>query len=1177
MGPQQLSPEIGAAIFASSPDAIILLDRRGHLECNRAALEMFGIGSREEFLRLHPADISPPTQPDGTDSRVAADRWIVMAFEQGQARFEWSHRHRAAGRDFPAEVWLTAFEMGGRPVMQAVVRDISESKRTERALRESEAKHRILLEESSDPIFSFERDGTYRYVNRAFAAPFGKRPDEIIGRRIWDLFPPKEAEQRFAAVKHVFEHGEMTSLEVRVPRPAGDLFFLTTVKPVLDEQGKVSTVLCSSKDITERKLAEMALAASERRYRELYQHLRDGLAVVDESGTIIENNPAFREMLGYTDEEIRKLTYHQITPARWHAQEERILEQQVAVRGYSELYEKEYIRKDGTVFPVELRSYASGTRPAVRWAFVRDISERKQAEAALSESERQMAAIFNFLPDATLVIDEKGRVIAWNRAIEELTGVKAEAMLGKGDHEYALPFYGERRPILIDLVLEWKEGFEARYAQVGREGDVLTGETYVPHLRGGGVYLRARAAVLRNSRGKVVGAIEIIRDNTERQRAEEALREQEEAFRAVFDRSNDAIYIHDLQGKILDANRVGCERLGYRRGELSAKSAAEVVAPSQAAALPAQIGELMRQRHLVFESVHVCKDGLEVPVEVSSSLMDYRGVEAVLSICRDITERKRVEAVLLAAKEAAEAAARTKSDFLANMSHEIRTPLNGMVGMIGLALDGELGDEQRGYLELARSSADSLCTIINDILDLSKIEAHKLDLEAVDFELGKLLEKTLVVLGGEAQARGIEFVFDMDRGMRARYRGDPTRLGQVVSNLVKNAIKFTEKGHVLLKVEELGAGAGAPKLHFWVEDTGIGIPADKLAVIFDTFTQADTSTTRKYGGTGLGLAICKHLVKMMGGELWVESEPGRGTRFDFTVTVDLPETAEPEEVPETNLRGMRALVVDDNELNRHILGERLRSWEIAVQQATGGEECLEQIRRSAGTPAAFELILLDCLMPGMTGIEVLERLRGSGLEQVTIVMLTSVDQAADRRRCRELGVCEYLVKPVSPSTLLETIVRVVGRGRAGARPGREPTTERIVLPTMPDGFRVLIAEDNLVNSKLAVALLRKVGLTPETVENGREVLRRLERESYDLILMDIQMPLMDGVEATREIRRRERERGGRVPIVALTAHAMKGDMERFLEAGMDDHLTKPLNAAELYRVVGRYALKQSEG
>jgi len=570
--------------------------------------------------------------------------------------------------------------------------------------------------------------------------------------------------------------------------------------------------------------------------------------------------------------------------------------------------------------------------------------------------------------------------------------------------------------------------------------------------------------------------------------------------------------------------------------------------------------------------IHAVQQGAQdylVKGKVDADLMT-RSLSYAIERHRMQLGMQRLMAELRVAKEAAEAGSKAKGEFLANMSHEIRTPMNGIIGMAGLLSHTKLTGEQHDYLAMIQQSAESLLRLLNDILDFSKIEAGKLELESIDFSLRDCVGKTGHALAIRAAEKGVELACRVAPDLPDRLVGDPGRLRQIIVNLTGNAIKFTDKGEVVIDVSEDSSADGTVSLHFAVRDTGIGIPAQQQQVIFEAFRQADTSSTRRFAGTGLGLAISSQLVEMMGGRIWLESQVGEGSTFHFTAK--FARGCQQPDCEPANLEALRdlpVLIVDDNETNRRILHEILTNWGMHPSMAENGPRALAEMKRASETGQPYEVVLVDFMMPEMDGFTVAERIQeDADLNCAALIMVSSAARPGDAQRSKELGIFRYLTKPVVQSELLNVILDMIG----------EPVVEGILASARADQsaattptLRVLLAEDGLVNQRVAVGLLEKRGHEVVLATNGREAVAALEKDSFDVVLMDIQMPEMDGYEATAAIREKEQQTGEHMPIIAMTAAAMKGDREECLAAGMDGYIAKPVNADQLFETLERYA------
>ncbi|MET7691775.1 response regulator [Streptomyces sp. NPDC005483] len=685
--------------------------------------------------------------------------------------------------------------------------------------------------------------------------------------------------------------------------------------------------------------------------------------------------------------------------------------------------------------------------------------------------------------------------------------------------------------------------------------------------------------VVRDPAGEPLEVRGFIREAEGQRRREEALRLLQDQARSVIETARDAFVSIDEDGLVIDWN-LSAERLfGFSHRETMGRPLTETIIPERYhAAHRAGLQRVLAggEAHVLGRQIELTAlhhDGHEIPVELAVWRLKSAKARCFNAFIRDISERKQAEVALAEARDQAIAAAQAKSQFVATMSHEIRTPMNGVIGLSDLLLGTELAAEQRRYAEGIRAAGTALLSLINDILDFSKLEAGKLELDEVAFSPQVLVEEVVSLVAQTGQAQGLELLSDCHPDLPAMVLGDSGRLRQILLNLASNAVKFTESGEILLRAcpaPSRPPAEQAPWLQFEVADTGIGIAAADQGRMFDAFSQADASTTRRFGGTGLGLAICRRLTEAMGGSIGLSSRPGQGSTFFFSVPVRTPDTPEqPPAAPHPDiLRGLRVLVVDDNDTNRLILDTQLRRWRIQPTMVTGGPQALVALHEAAAAGRPFAVILLDMYMPDMDGLELARRITTDhNLARAQLLLLTS-GSPPPAAELQAAGIARSLPKPVHQSQLLEALVELATRTPSVATAAPAP-----MAPTTPRPAhrgRLLLVEDNEINQMVAQGMLARLGYSTDTAADGVQALRMAEEHTYQAVLMDCQMPRMDGYSATRELRRRERDGGRHLPVIAMTAGALAEDRERCLAAGMDDYVSKPVTADELQQALTRW-------
>ena len=983
----------------------------------------------------------------------------------------------------------------------------------------------------SNPIFITDEGGTIIRCNHAALDRLNVPAIKVMGRQLIEVLgeaqPTDSAETNY---------------------PGSEFPWLGRVYDVaiypIKMEGRPDNIVCVMHDITERRLASEKL----RKLSRAVEQSASTIVIADTTGTIEYANKKFEETTGYSLEEALGKNPRVLKSGYTSPVEYKQLWETITSGGewHGEFHNK---KKNGdlywesaTISPI----FNEDGNITHYLAVKEDITARKEALEALSASEAQMRALFSAMTDVIIVYDSEGRYLKIAPTNQSQLSRPPDDLLGRTVTEVFPP---DQAAFFLNNI--------RRTLTTGE----LTSVEYSLLLNGRNTWFSALVSPMTSD-----SVIWVARDITEYKRNAEELAREKQYFESLVQNSPVAIVVLDNEERIISSNPAFEQLYGYAATEITGSDLDSLITNPQTHEEASQYTHAVKDQAVHAIGKRQRKDGSVVDVEIFGVPVFVNGQKTgTLAMYHDISD-------LVRAQREAEESNRAKSEFLANMSHEIRTPMNGVMGMLELALDTQLTNEQRDYLQTSLHSAEALLSLLNDILDFSKIESGKLDLEVISFSLRSAVEDVAYTLAKRAHDKGLEIACLIDPDLSSNLRGDPGRVRQILVNLVGNAIKFTHQGEIIIRAESLEQNDHHSTIHFSVQDTGIGIPYERQAAVFERFTQADGSTTRTYGGTGLGLTISKQLVEIMGGKIGLHSTPGIGTTFWFDIKFEKQPPEQRGTAPLTlgpvNLSYARVLIVDDNQTNRMVLTKNVESLGSRIDSVSSGAKAIESLRNAHRAGDPYHIVLLDMQMPGMDGEQTARAIKSDpALKDVKILILTSMGQRGDAIRLEALGCSGYLLKPVKQQMLFDAVVAVLGR--------TEDQTPRIVTRHLISeqrklGLRLLLAEDNPINQKLAIVLLQKAGYSVDAVDNGIQALEKVKTNQYTLVLMDVQMPDMDGFEATQQIRTWEQNNGQHIPIIAMTAHAMSGDRDRCLDAGMDDYVTKPLEPRVLFNAIDRW-------
>ncbi|MDP2216680.1 MAG: PAS domain S-box protein [Methanolobus sp.] len=1091
---------------------------------------------------------------------------------------------RKDGTILPIEIEAYNLMYAGRSVRVAAVRDITERKRAEKALQEKNEELERYFTSSLDLLCIANSSGEFIRLNPEWEKVLGYSITELEGKLFLDYVHPEDMEATLETISRLDAQEHVLNFENRYKCKDGSYRWIEWRSVPIGD-----LVYAAARDITDRKRAEEDLEKEKSLLKSLLDSIPDMIFFKDIDGVYLGCNPEFSNFVGRGRDQIIGNTDYDLFSkelADFFRANDTIMLKEGKARHNEEWVD--YPGGRGVLLDTLKAPLCNSTGDILGLVGVgRDITDKWYAEQTIRDLNQLNQSTLDSLDANICVLDEIGTIIKTNKSWKDFAIANSADLEKVSEGTNYIQTAKDSKGSDSDLALQFARGIE----------DVMNGSAenfeleYPCHSPEEERWFVGKVCPFQGTnsfpRKVVVSHINI----TERKKSEQALQAEEARMRAITESTQDAILMMDPAGDISFWNSAAERIFGYMSGEAIGQNLHLLLAPQRYHAAHKEKLPLFLKTGLggavgktvELEALH--KNGGEISVEMSLSSLELSDGWHAVGVMREITERKLADEKMRTYAEEvekknkeldialtkAEDGARVKSEFLANMSHEIRTPMNGVIGMTGLLLDTRLDEEQRHYVETVQTSGEALLEIINDVLDFSKIEAGKLELEILDFDLHSVLDGFAAMLSIRAHDKGLEFICAAEPDVPAYIRGDTGRLQQVLTNLTGNAIKFTHHGEVSVRVNLVSETDTEAMLRFSVRDTGIGIPKNKISLLFNQFYQVDASTTRQYGGTGLGLAISKQLVELMGGEIGMKSEQGKGSEFWFTVRFAKQPYRERNKLLPADIQSARILVVDDNATNREILVAQISSWGANPVEAVDGPMALQALYRAHEDREPFHVAILDMHMPGMDGLTLARIIKSDEkFESTCLIMLSSMGQWSASGQLEKNHFEAYLTKPVRQSELFEKLSTILTPDNEKQK-SHSSVTEHATSMQKIKNVRILLAEDNIVNQKVAQSMLKKMGLRVDTVANGAEALKTLQTLPYDLVLMDVQMPEMDGLEATRLIRQPESAVLNRnIPIIAMTAHAMKGDRERFIEAGMDDYISKPVSLKSLMELLDKW-------